>query len=59
MSLTKLRTSLPALNGESLDFIFDHVYEISGILGESKTQKDCKLLGPRKFFSVKVTSDFC
>ncbi len=45
MSLTKLRTSLPALNGESLDFIFDHVYEIYGILGESKAQKDCKLPG--------------
>ncbi len=24
MSLTKLRNSLPVLNGESLDFIFDH-----------------------------------
>jgi len=43
MSLTKLRTSLPALNGESLDFIFDHVYEMSGILGEGEREKDCKL----------------
>ncbi len=45
MSLTKLRASLPALNGESLDFIFDHVYEISGILGKCETPKDCKLPG--------------
>ena len=43
MSLAKLRNSLPALNGESLDFIFDHVYEISGILGEDEKEKDCKL----------------
>ncbi len=43
MSLTKLRNSLPALNGESLDFIFDHVYEISGFSGEGKTEKDFKL----------------
>lgn len=43
MSLTKLRNTLPALNGESLNFIFDHVYEIIGILGEGEKEKNCKL----------------
>jgi hypothetical protein len=45
MILTKLRNSLPSLNGESLDFIFNSVYNIVGILGESKTQEDGKLPG--------------
>lgn len=51
MSLTKLRNSLPELNGESPDFIFDHVSEIFGILGENEMEKGCKLgnlLGIRK-----------
>ncbi len=45
MSLTKLRNSLPVLNSESLDFIFDHVYEISGVLREDRTEKVGKLPG--------------
>ena len=43
MSLTKLRNSLPELNGESLDFIFDHVYEIIDILGQGEKEKNCML----------------
>ena len=45
MNLTKLRNNLPVLNGETLDFIFNHVYDSIGMPGESKTEKDCKLRG--------------
>lgn len=43
MSLTKLRNSLPALNGESLDFIFDHVYDIIGMPGKSQAPESGEL----------------
>ena len=43
MSLKNLRISLPILNGESLDIIFERVYEIAGSPFEGKTV-DCSKL---------------
>ena len=52
MTLTKLRNNLPALNGESLDFIFDHVYDILGMPGEGQDPRAEKLSDLIEVFKV-------
>ena len=43
MSTSKLEDSLPELDGQTLDFIFDHVYDIFGMPGESQAPEARKL----------------
>ena len=43
MSTSKLKDSLPELDGQTLDFIFDHVYDIFGMPGESQAPEAGKL----------------
>ncbi len=43
MSTSKLKDSLPELDSLTLDYIFDHVYDISGFPGESEAPGDAKL----------------
>jgi len=43
MSTSKLKDSLPELDGQTLDFIFDHVYDIVEMPGETRTTEDGKL----------------
>ena len=44
MSTSKLKDSLPELDGQTLDFIFDHVYDIVGMPGESQAPENGKLV---------------
>lgn len=43
MSSSKLKDSLPELDGQALDFIFNHVYDIVEMPGESRAPKTGKL----------------
>ena len=43
MSISKLKDSLPDLDGRTLDFIFDHVYDILGMPGEGQDPEAEKL----------------